>query len=251
MMKTVMMGAMAALLLASTAAPALAQHGGHPDGDPRNGGGRARQGAMINRNPHHQRQEAPQLQAAPRQAEQRNGGDRDWRRDHGAQNHNRGEGRRGDDGRRDDRPGVRQWNGQRGDQTRDRADRNRGEWNRGARVHDVPRADDRRWDGRNRSGGHDRDRPRYDRRHYPPVFHSQHRYRGPVYRPPSGFYARSWVFGDIVPRGWYGSQYYIDDWWSYGLPIPPAGYEWTRIGDDAVLVDTFTGRVQVVYDLFW
>jgi Ni/Co efflux regulator RcnB len=84
------------------------------------------------------------------------------------------------------------------------------------------------------------------------VYHSQHRYRGPIYRPPSGFYDRSWVFGDIVPRGWYGFQYYIDDWWSYGLPVPPVGYEWTRIGDDAVLVDTFTGRiVQVVYDLFW
>ena len=257
-MKRVMTGAMTALLLASTAAPALAQQGGFPDGDPRNSGGRARWGAAVNRNPDHQRQQAPPAQAAPPQAEQRNDGGRDWRRgDNGAQNQNRGDGRRGD-GRGDDgRRGGGQWNGPRGDQNWDRRDpnrggRGRGDWNRGDRGRDLPRADDRRWDGNRNWSGRDRDRPRYDRRYYPPVFRAERRFRGPVYRPPIGFYDRSWVFGDVVPRGWYGSQYYIDDWWSYGLPPPPVGYEWTRIGDDAVLVDTFSGRiVQVVYDLFW
>jgi Ni/Co efflux regulator RcnB len=258
-MKKAMTGAMTALLLASTAAPALAQHRGFPDGDPRNSGGQARQGAWVNRNPGFQRQDAaPQPQAAPAPAEQHNDGGRNWRRGGDGVVHNRAgqvvggpappsqapalqnrdEGRRGDG----------QWNGPRGD--RDRGDRNSGDRNWGDHGRDGPRGPDRRWEGdRNWSG---RDRPRYDRRYYPPVFHAERRFRGPTYRPPVGFYDRSWVFGDIVPRGWYGSQYYIDDWWTYGLPVPPVGYEWTRIGDDAVLVDTFTGRiVQVVYDLFW
>lgn len=274
-MKRAMTGAMTALLLASTAAPALAQQGGYPDGDPRNSGGRARQGAMINRNPDYQRQDAapqPQAapaQAAPAQADPRIDGGRNWRRGDNGVVHNRAgqvvggqapptqnpafqnrpdRANRGDDGRRGDG----QWNGQRGDQNWDRGDRSRGDGNRGDRGRDIPRADDRRWDGNRNWSGRDRDRPRYDRRYYPPVFHADRRFRGPAYRPPIGFYDRSWVFGDVVPRGWYGSQYYIDDWWSYGLPVPPVGYEWTRIGDDAVLVDTFTGRiVQVVYDLFW
>lgn len=133
---------------------------------------------------------------------------------------------------------------------RDRSDRDR-DWSGGDRGGEPRWSDrergDRDWTDRRRA-----ERPRYDRRAYPPVYRTDRRFHGPRYRPPSGFYARSWSYGHILPRGWYASQYRLMDWWSYGLPIPPAGYDWVRVGDDALLVDSFTGRVvQVVYDLFW
>lgn len=133
--------------------------------------------------------------------------------------------------------------GRGGDRTRNdgNRDRDRGDADRG----------NRRWD-RNDHRDWERRRPRYDRRSYPPHWSSPHRYRVSPYRPPIGFYARSWVFGDILPRGWWGSPYRLTDWWAYGLPIPPIGYEWVRVGDDALLVDGFSGQVvQVVRHLFW
>lgn len=63
---------------------------------------------------------------------------------------------------------------------------------------------------------------------------------------------RSWTFGDFLPRTWWTPDYRLNNWWDYGLPIPPIGYEWVRVGDDALLVDIYTGRVvQVAYDIFW
>jgi len=62
---------------------------------------------------------------------------------------------------------------------------------------------------------------------------------------------RSWSFGDYLPGGWYSSSYYLD-WFRYGLPQPPIGCEWVRVGDNAMLVDVWSGRVlSVYYDLFW
>jgi len=83
------------------------------------------------------------------------------------------------------------------------------------------------------------------------TYHATHRYRTQHYRNPPGFYIRSWVFGDFLPQAWYAPNYYLD-WWSYGLPRPPIGTEWVRSGDDALLVDTWSGEVlSVYYDLFW
>lgn len=110
------------------------------------------------------------------------------------------------------------------------------------------RNDHRDWDRRD-----DRGRPHWQQGRYPPVYRSQHRYRySGYYRPPIGFYAYNWGFGDFLPRGWYGPDYLLYDWWSYGLPYPPPGYDWVRVGDDALLIDSYTGRVvQVVRFLFW
>jgi Ni/Co efflux regulator RcnB len=289
-MKKFMMGAMTGLLLASAAAPALAQDGRWSGGGGDQGGGQGRAGGWSNRNAAPQAQapapaqgQAP-VQAAPaapvphnrsgqavrslergdrgawngQPAGDANRSGRDWNRD----------GRAGavDQNRNGDQNRARNWDQNRGsgqvqnrnwDQTRGsgqvenrNGDQNRGrDWDRNRNG-----ADARNWNGdRNWSGGRgDRDRPRYDRRYYPPVYHAQNRYRGGSYRPPYGFYDRTWAYGDILPRGWFGSSYYIDEWSDYGLPVPPVGYEWTRVGDDGVLVDTYTGRiVQVVYDLFW
>jgi Ni/Co efflux regulator RcnB len=62
---------------------------------------------------------------------------------------------------------------------------------------------------------------------------------------------RSWSFGDYLPGGWYGSSYYLNAW-QYGLPYPPIGCEWVRVGNDALLVDVWSGQVlSVYYGLFW
>jgi len=94
-------------------------------------------------------------------------------------------------------------------------------------------------------------RQHYDRGYYRPSFRSIQRYRAPAYRYPSGWYARTWSFGDYLPYGWYTPSYYLD-YWRYALPQPPIGCEWIRVGDDAVLVDVWSGQVlSVYYDLFW
>jgi Ni/Co efflux regulator RcnB len=82
-------------------------------------------------------------------------------------------------------------------------------------------------------------------------FHAERRYHvGPYFRP-NGWYFRTWAFGDFLPWGWYAPQYYLD-WAAYGLPPPPVGCEWIREGNDAVLVDIWTGEVlSVDYGVFY
>jgi len=63
---------------------------------------------------------------------------------------------------------------------------------------------------------------------------------------PGGWYARAWVFGDVLPVGWFAPAYYLD-YNAYSLPLPPIGCEWVREGSDAVLVDVWTGQVLSVY----
>lgn len=83
-------------------------------------------------------------------------------------------------------------------------------------------------------------------------FSAPHRYHFGVYRRPSGWYAHRWVYGERVPRGWYGRDYWIGNYVSFGLIGPPDGYQWVRVGDDALLVDVDTGEVlQVEYGVFY
>jgi len=123
------------------------------------------------------------------------------------------------------------------------------------------RWNDNRFDGRYDQRWHDqrrvrdRDRPRFDPRRWQQRnwrAPRQYQWVGVAWRPPSGYYYRTWSFGQTLPWGWYSSNYYIDNWWAYGLPMPPAGFEWIRNGRDAILVDVFTGRIyEVAYGLFW
>ena len=83
-------------------------------------------------------------------------------------------------------------------------------------------------------------------------FRSPHRYHFGAYRRPSGWYAHRWTYGQRLPRGWYGRDYWITDWSLFGLIAPPADYTWVRVGDDALLIDADTGEIiQVDYGVFY
>lgn len=110
---------------------------------------------------------------------------------------------------------------------------------------DPPRPDHRPGDYR------PRDHRRWDHHHHRPVYQSPHRYRH-YWRPPPGFYIRSWGYGEFLPRGWYDRDYRILEPWRFDLPLAPPGFDWVRSGDDALLIDRYSGRiVQVVRYLFW
>jgi Ni/Co efflux regulator RcnB len=73
---------------------------------------------------------------------------------------------------------------------------------------------------------------------------------GPYQRPP-GWVAHRWAYGQILPRAYWGPQFIIGDYWLFALEVPPAGYEWVRDDDDALLVNTTTGEIlQVEYGVF-
>jgi len=156
----------------------------------------------------------------------------------------------------------RQWDHERGPREVIPPGAERGWQGRGAVAGAQIDRRDGRWDGR---GGEVRRDGRLDGRdghwsrgehwqagRFPPVFWSQNRFRVGRYRAPYGYYVRSWGFGEFLPRAWYGEDYWIGDFLDYGLPYPPPGYEWVRVGGDALMVDRFTGRiVQVVRGVFW
>lgn len=97
----------------------------------------------------------------------------------------------------------------------------------------------------------DRNRSWYNERNWRRSYHAPRRYQAPRYRYPSGWYTRSWGYGDFLPFGWFGASYYLNSG-SYGLPYAPVGTEWVRVGDDAYLVDIWTGRIlSIYYGLFW
>jgi hypothetical protein len=140
---------------------------------------------------------------------------------------------------------------------------------------------DRHWDGRGdrgpaahpgdgdrRFGDHSRPNPRWEQQHsgdrahrdrpqwrpgaFPQSFRSHHRFHVRPYHRPPHFFLHGWGFGEFLPPAWYGPDYLIADWWDYDLPAPPYGFDWVRVGDDALLIDDDTGRiVQAIRGLFW
>ncbi|WP_293905980.1 RcnB family protein [Phenylobacterium sp.] len=179
----------------------------------------------------------------------------DGRRDHTGDNDHHGDGRRDDPRQAGDRQTWDRHDFDRRDGDRhdgDRHDGDRRDWDR--RDGDR-RGDDRRNEWRHDDGHRDFDRrgdhERWERGRYPSVYFSSQRYRY-AWRPPVGFYARTWSFGEFLPRGWYGPEYFLGDPWTFGLPYAPPGFDWVRVGEDALLIDQYSGRiVQVVRDVFW
>jgi Ni/Co efflux regulator RcnB len=116
---------------------------------------------------------------------------------------------------------------------------------------DHPR-DNPRWEQQHSRDRQHGDRPQWRPGAFPHSFDSHHRFHVRPYRRPPHFFLHAWSFGEFLPPDWYGPDYLIADWWDYDLPAPPYGFDWVRIGDDAVLVDDYSGRiVQVIRGLFW
>jgi Ni/Co efflux regulator RcnB len=104
---------------------------------------------------------------------------------------------------------------------------------------------DSRYDRRN--DRHDRDWNRsHDFRHY-----DGRRYSRGYYVRPSGYYYRSWRYGDRLPRAYYGRRYIVNDYYSYRLRPPPRGYHWVRVDHDVVLAAIASGVVvSAVFGIF-
>jgi Ni/Co efflux regulator RcnB len=83
-------------------------------------------------------------------------------------------------------------------------------------------------------------------------FRSTRRFRIAPYRPPVGFYAHRWTFGEFLPQPYWARDYWLIDFAAYGLEPPPYGTVWVRVGSDALLIDEDSGEViTVAYDVFY
>jgi Ni/Co efflux regulator RcnB len=72
------------------------------------------------------------------------------------------------------------------------------------------------------------------------------------YIAPQGYQSRHWTYGERLPRLYYASNYWIGDFMMFGLFAPPSDLVWVRVGDDALLVDRYSGEiVQVEYGFFY
>jgi Ni/Co efflux regulator RcnB len=72
------------------------------------------------------------------------------------------------------------------------------------------------------------------------------------YRRPSGWYAHRWTFGEILPSLFWAPDYWLSDYYDFGLMPPPPGTVWVRDGDDALLIDRDSGEIiQVEYSVFY
>jgi len=90
-----------------------------------------------------------------------------------------------------------------------------------------------------------------DRGSYQHNYQAARSFRIGPYHPPRGWAARQWSYGETLPRAYWAAQYLIADYWLFALEVPPAGYEWVRSGNDAILVSTTNGEIlQVEYGVF-
>ena len=72
------------------------------------------------------------------------------------------------------------------------------------------------------------------------------------YYDPFGWGYQRYNIGWRMWPSYYHSNFWLNDPWQYRLPYAPPGYRWVRYYDDAVLVDTWDGRVvDVIYNFFW
>jgi Ni/Co efflux regulator RcnB len=90
-----------------------------------------------------------------------------------------------------------------------------------------------------------------DRTAYQHNYQAARNYHIGPYRRPSGWAPHHWGYGQILPRAYWAAPYLIADYWLFALEVPPAGYEWVRDGNDALLIDTNSGEIlQVEYGVF-
>ena len=64
--------------------------------------------------------------------------------------------------------------------------------------------------------------------------------------------ASGWSAGLLLPSVFRAQNYFISAPGSYGLYAPPAGAQWVRVDNDALLVSNQTGQVMdVIYNVFY
>ena len=81
--------------------------------------------------------------------------------------------------------------------------------------------------------------------------HRSHFHLG-FYYDPFGWGYSPFQIGWRMWPAYYGSNFWLNDPWSYRLPYAPPGTRWIRYYDDAILVDTWSGQViDVIYNFFW
>jgi Ni/Co efflux regulator RcnB len=81
---------------------------------------------------------------------------------------------------------------------------------------------------------------------------SSRHFRHGEYRAPQGYQYRHWTYGGRLPRAYFVRDYWIMDYLMFGLFAPPPDLIWVRVGNDALLVDRYSGDiVQVDYDVFY
>jgi Ni/Co efflux regulator RcnB len=84
------------------------------------------------------------------------------------------------------------------------------------------------------------------------AFNAPQRFHASVYVRPSGWYSHRWTFGEFLPVFFFTRNYWILDFGNFGLDDPPPGTIWVRVGDDALLIDEYSGEViEVVYGVFY
>ena len=99
------------------------------------------------------------------------------------------------------------------------------------------------WDSRNRN---------VDFRAYQWNRTAQVRYHYRPYEPPHGWYYRHWTYGEVFPTIFWSQNYWLTDYYSFGLDNPPYGYVWVRYGPDALLVNVYNGQIlSVEYNVFY
>lgn len=76
-------------------------------------------------------------------------------------------------------------------------------------------------------------------------------YTLPRYAAPRGYAYRPIRNGVTLRPAWYGQRYVIADPYRYRLPAAGGVQRWVRYGNDVVLVNTRTGRVQQVIPAFF
>ena len=72
------------------------------------------------------------------------------------------------------------------------------------------------------------------------------RYRSQPYRYPDqyrGWENHGWRRGEWLPSIFINPYYFIDNYYDYSLWQPDYGYQWIRVGVDAVLINLATGQV--------
>ena len=84
------------------------------------------------------------------------------------------------------------------------------------------------------------------------VFNAPRHFRHGSYSRPNGWYAHRWNYGEFLPTLFFSRNYWISDYEDFDLSDPPPGTTWVRCGDDALLIDEYSGEViQVVYGIFY